>query len=335
MNIRVVIKKIMPLFLINYIRLFRFAKISNHFFKYDSNRFIKHSNVFNRWNNPEKLIGQIIAEYHVIEKGLAMPNMRFGFGKIILNDLINHCILFENKFGNEKEQFKYAISVIAEYKKVHENENFSLEDGLNKSIDNLLLKANFFKPSEQISMTKEAYLKNTNSSFESFSSSRKSLRVFSGTIELEKIKKAISLAQNAPSACNRQPSRVYIVQDKDCIKNVLSVQNGNRGFGHLSDKLIVLTAELGAYLGINERNDVYVNGGIYAMNLLYALHYYQIGACPLNWCATPEQDLKLREICNIKESETVILIIACGGIPSNFKLVASHRDDYKNIINII
>jgi hypothetical protein len=49
----------------------------------------------------------------------------------------------------------------------------------------------------------------------------------------------------------------------------------------------------------------------------------------------PEQDLELRGICNILPSEAVIMIIACGGVPENFKLVTSHRNNSSNILNVI
>jgi nitroreductase len=335
MNIKSTIIAIIPSFLTHKIRLIRYKKLCKACYEYDATRFTKYSNAFTKWDNPEKLIGLIIAEYHVIEKGLAMPDMRLGFGKAILNDLISHCNLYASKFDREKEQFIYALRVIAEYKLEHEKNNYKLEDSLFKSIDNLLSKNAGLIPSEQIVMTKKNYFKSNQSSFEDFSNSRKSLRNFSGIVDLEIIKNAVSLAQNAPSACNRQPSRVYVIQEKERIEKVLKVQTGNRGFGHLADKLIVLTAESGGYLGLNERNDVFVNGGIYAMNLLYALHYYQIGACPLNWCAMPEQDIEIREICGILPSEAVIMIIACGGVPENFKLVTSHRNDSSNILKVI
>lgn len=335
MDIKSTIKTIMPSFLLNRIRLIRYKKLCKSCYEYDAIRFTKYSNAFTRWDNPEKLIGQIIAEYHVIEKGLAMPNMRMGFGQVILNDLINHCNLYASRFDRENEQFIYALRVIAEYKFEHEKSNYKLEESLFKSIENLLSKNIESIPSEQVAISRNDYLKYTDSSFENFSNSRKSIRNFTGIVDLDIIKKAVSLAQNAPSACNRQPSRVYVVQEKERIEKVLKVQSGNRGFGHLADKLIVLTAESGGYLGLNERNDVFVNGGIYAMNLLYALHYYKIGACPLNWCSMPEQDIEIRKICGILPSEAVIMIIACGGVPENFKLVTSHRNDSSNILKVI
>lgn len=164
--------------------------------------------------------------------------------------------------------------------------------------------------------------------------SRHSLRNFVGTIDLNDIKKAISIAQNAPSACNRQPSRAHIINDHSICEQILEVQTGNRGFGLLADKLIVLTSDLNVFLGPRERNDVYVNGGIYAMNLLYALHHCKIGACALNWCSTPEQDMQLRKIISIRPSETVILIIACGNVPANFKIARSPRNDISTVIKV-
>jgi len=319
----------------NWIRILRYKKMCKTCYSYDASRFTHYSNSLKKWDNTEKLIGQIIAEYHVIEKGLAMPGMYLGFGQKTLKELILHCHLYADRFENENEQFLYALRVIAEYKYEHVKNDYVLEEDLFQSINDILSRFGEPIPSKQIEIGREDYFKFVQSSFKDFSNSRHSMRNFSGTIELDLIRKAISLAQNSPSACNRQPARVYVLQDKERIKQVLAIQTGNRGFGHLADKLIVLTAELGGYLSLRERNDVYINGGIYAMNLLYALHYYQIGACPLNWCSIPEQDLKLRRTYNILPSETVILIIACGGVPDNFKIVTSPRNDFSNILKIV
>jgi hypothetical protein len=328
-------KSLFPEFLKVKVRKFRFFMTCKEFYRYDAERFLKYSNSFYQFDNAEKLIGVIVAEYHVIEKGLTMPELRVGFGVEIMKALIKHCNLYSTQIcASNSEHFFHAISVIAEYKFFHENNNFHLDETLSRSIEDILSKFGTTKPSMQISITKEEYFKNTYSTFEDFSSSRRSLRNFSGSIGLPLIEKAVKLAQNAPSACNRQPSRVYIIQNKMVISQILDIQTGNRGFGHLTDKLIVLTAELACYLSLSERNDVYVNGGIYAMNLLYALHYYRIGACTLNWCSVPDQDLELRRICSIKPSETVILIIACGGVPDKFRLTVSHRNNYKNILVI-
>lgn len=335
MNIKSIAKSLLPSCIVNEIKKRKYLTKSNICYNYDSFRFFKHSNVYTKFENKDKLTSIIIAEYHVIEKGLVMPEMKLGFGSVVLSSLITHCNQYYNEYKNDDEQLINAISIISEYKEIHIKNNFILKSSLIVKINNLISIVGDFDNKRQIEISNKDYFKDIDSSFDKFSISRHSLRDFSGSIDIKSIKNAIALAQNAPSACNRQPSRVYIVQDRQVIKGVLELQHGNRGFGYLADKLIILTAELSGYLSLGERNDVYVNGGIYAMNLLYGLHHNRIGACTLNWCSLPSEDLQLRNLCCIKDSETVILIIACGGVPDRFKIANSYRSSHLNITTII
>jgi hypothetical protein len=54
----------------------------------------------------------------------------------------------------------------------------------------------------------------------------------------------------------------------------------------------VITAELGVFMNLDERNQAYTDGGMYAMNLLLALHHHQIAACPLNCSHSAAKDRK-------------------------------------------
>lgn len=334
MNSKALIKSLLPnRFLASARRLLITHKLKA-FYKYDAKRFALYSNVIIKNNNKEKLIGQIIAQYHSVEKGLTMPNGRFGFGKELVAELIKNCWAYIKTYGVDNDQLKHAVGVIGEYKNYHDSNGFVLNKSLSNDISALLTETNIAS-TQQYSMTKERFFRHVNDSFDLFSSSRHSLRSFEGQVDLNLIKSAVQLAQNAPSACNRQQARVYVLQNKQLISHVLDLQTGNRGFGHLADKLIILTAELGGFHSLRERNDVYVNGGIFAMNLLYALHHQKIGACVLNWCVAPTQDLALRDICKIVLSETVIVLIACGGVPDKFMLANSPRTEINKIIKII
>jgi nitroreductase len=335
MKLKKIIKAILPKFVLKKIHYRKYKKLTNACFGYDADRFTFYSNSYEKWDNSNKLLGQIIAEYHVIEKGLVMPDMRLGFGQTVLMDLIEHCNMFEINYGDKDEQFRYALSVIFEYKFEHDKNNFSLNSQLQEAIALLEKRYSNITHSEQKAISKSEYFAYTKSSFDQFSKSRKSLRNFTGKIETHLLEQAISLAQNAPSACNRQPNRVYIIENNSIKEKVLGIHSGNRGFGHLADKILILTAEIGLYFGLNERNDIYVNGGIHAMNLLYALHFYEIGACPLNWCVMPKDDIELRNLVGIAPSESIIMLIACGGVPSNFKLVTSKRSNVSKIITVL
>lgn len=300
------------------------------FFEYDEQFFFEHSGIFDNELESKK-IGIIVLLYHVIEKGLTMPGMKLGFGKERLLQLIEECKNFALKYDINHTQFIHAVGVVQEYKVVHLQNDFQLDKILLDKIDELLNSVKEVKIVEQIKQTKNGYFEHVNASFDKFSQSRKSIRSFEGAVELSKIYEAIALAQNTPSTCNRQPVRVHVVENKEKIQEVLEIQRGNRGFGHLVDKVIVVTSDVAIYQSAEERYTSYVDGGMHAMNLLYALHYNKIAACPLNWSKSPSEDLKLRATIKIPEAEVIVLVIACGNVPENFKIAASARNNYKNI----
>lgn len=65
-----------------------------------------------------------------------------------------------------------------------------------------------------------------------FAKSRHSLRYYgSGSIQIETIEKSISLAQTAPSACNRQPVHVFACTNTEKIEMIMSFHGGIKGFG--------------------------------------------------------------------------------------------------------
>jgi hypothetical protein len=50
----------------------------------------------------------------------------------------------------------------------------------------------------------------------------------------------------------------------------LKLQGGIRGFGHLTNKLIVITSDTAVFLMMKDQ--AFIDGGMYAMNVLYGLH---------------------------------------------------------------
>ena len=136
----------------------------------------------------------------------------------------------------------------------------------------------------------------------------------------------------APSACNLQHTRVHSISNSYIRKQLLSLQNGNRGFGADADKLLVITTCLSDIQYVEERNDPYVNAGIFIMNLCYALHYNRIGCCILNWHAKPETDMTARSLINIPDAESIVAIIACGIPPEEFDVARFPRKDIENIL---
>jgi len=335
-----ILKKILPSPLYNslfkvYIslKMRRDVKVA---FRYDYKRYIKYSSSFGYDAASTNLIGKIIREYHVVEKGLTMHETKLGFGKAVVLSLIEDCIQFIRKYGDNDEQVKHAIEVVFEYGAYHKQYNFELDEKVTAAIGKLkeyLLPGDF---KHQREVTRDLYFQDTKSSFDLFSKSRNSIRNFTNEeISIHKIETVLQLAANAPSACNRQAWRTYIVEDKNKISQILEIQGGNRGFGYLANKLIVIAADVSLFFGPHERNQVFVDGGIYAMNVLYALHYNSIGACILNCSNSKEKDLRLRKACPLAESEVYIAMVVCGIPPDNFKIASSKRYSINKTNNLL
>ena len=289
-------------------------------------RYIRYSGVFLRDHDKVKMLGSIIATYHIIEKGLTMPDTRLGFGQGMLLQLINECDLFARRYGCEEEQFVHALKVIAEYQEFHQQQGFDLGSELISKI-NLCLSAHVsVEPSQQEIISQAEYFEYVHSDYEKFSNSRRSVRNYSEEeIPVEDLDSAIRLARNTPSSCNRQTTRVYIFEEKEQIARILQLQGGNRGFGHLANKVIVVVGEQRLCFGVHEKDLVYVDGGMFIMSLLYALHYKKIGACPLNCYFSKQIERKVRAECAIRDSEVILAMISCGKIPEEIKLASSPR----------
>lgn len=327
------LKKIIPAFVLNAYYRIQYPLHVWPLVRYDAKRFIRFSA---KSDTEESLIGLITNNIHSIEKGFTMPDFRMGFGQKRLNEILDQCILYVKKYGTLNVQISEAAKSILDYKKCHEEKGFTLPKEIQSKILTFLrIFPDISTESIQIDMTREDFFSKKDSSFIEFSASRRSSRNFiKKPVDVALLEKSVGLAQNAPSACNRQSPRVYLVKTPEKVQKVLRYQGGNRGFGQTVDKLLIVCGYLGNYHD-TERNCVYIDGGIFTMNLAYALHYYGIGCCILNWSVTKIRDKKIREILPIRDNEVVIDILACGNVPESFKLCRSEKKQLKSILTEI
>jgi nitroreductase len=314
---RALLKKYLPVSLV-------FAILPD--FLQDFLKYIQHSGVFRRERDKTKMLGSIIATYHVIEKGLTMPETRLGFGRDVMLLLIEECLLFARIYGKDDQQLQHAFRVIAEYQEFHVNCGYNLDEGLLTKINEVMSLNRSVEPSVQTHVSREEYFRSVMSNYEEFSQSRRSVRNYSSErLSDKRVYDAIALARNSPSSCNRQTTRVYVFDDPDKVQRILQLQGGNRGFGHLADRVLVVVGELRLCFGVHEKNLVYVDGGMYVMSLLYSLHFQKIVACPLNCYFSKTIERKVRQECGIKDSEVVLAMISCGNAPDSFRLASSPR----------
>lgn len=282
--------------------------------------------------NREDLLNRLLVAGHVLEKGITMPNRRLGFGQDVVKVVIELCNKCISKYGNDIPQLQFAINDLEEYLMVHKENNYELPGNITDGIQKLLSYGNKeLIPSKEY--TKETFFCGYKD-FKDFAYQRHSVRFFSNeNVPEDLLRKVMELATSAPSACNRQSIRVKVLSGEKK-EQVLQLQNGNRGFGHFVNKLLVVTSEQTAW-DYCYRTSAYLDGGIFTMNLLYSLHYYKICACTLNAHLSRKRINKLREIAKMKKSEFPIVFIAIGMPAESFKIASSRRLDAQEIVSFI
>jgi nitroreductase len=252
---------------------------------------------------------------HTIEKGLSLPEPRPLFGRnniCRILSLLRHCQ--PDKVNPVALQM--ALGSLKSYLEFHSNlkiANLFLND-LADELNDL---------AQQYRITADGGVKNVSNifqridqrlfSYEDFLASRYSCRFFcQKPVPLELIRNVIRNAQQSPSQCNRQSTRVHLHRDKEQIAKLLALQGGGRGFAASVPNLLIITNEVSSWTNRGERNQCYVDAGLFAMGLLFALHANGVGACAMNFSKTNLEERRFRKAANIPAGERVVMLIAVG-----------------------
>lgn len=310
-------------------RLYRIRLIRDYY--YDYRRYLKYSRYSKKKLNERMLLSKISTSLHVIEKGLSLKNPRPGFGKSVVDTLCHDLELYVKlNYDLSSVMFLSAVSSIINYVKFNKNNNFEvayLNDFVTKYEGLITLDS-----VEHINDLNPDYFRNLN--YEELAKSRYSIRQFSKEkIPMNLIENSIKIAQKSPSVCNRQSTRVYVINSESAKSAFLNLHNGSRGFGADADIFLLVANDLNVYDSTGERNQAYVDGGIFTMSLLHSLQYSGIASCTLNWATTGKKDMSLRKVLNIKDEHTIICVIACGMFDKNFKVAKSTRLDLKDVLH--
>jgi nitroreductase len=162
--------------------------------------------------------------------------------------------------------------------------------------------------------------------FARFASLRHSVRSFApDSIPDDAVERAVRVAQRTPSVCNRQAWRVHVFTSPEDREAVLRIQDGNAGFGHLAARVLLISCDTRVYVTSGERHQAYVDGGMFAMSLVYALQAEGIASCCLNLCNYFFQDVAVHRVCRIPGWEAPIMMIAVGYPAPEFRVAASER----------
>ncbi len=284
--------------------------------------------------NGDNLRAKIVMEAHKIEKAFSLPAPRPGFGRKVIPELIHlleQCAKTEG--GSESLAYKKARSVLGQYLLYHEEINFDLGSFGDEILPWADMESDVGGYNE---VSRDEWLTRAKSSFKESALSRSSVRSYSGEpISEVTLQDIIRIASKTPSVCNRQTWHTYIVRKKEFKEKVMNLQSGCFGFGDTADFLAVITSDICSFVGAHEKNQSFVDGGMYAMSFLYALHSKGLGACPLHWMVPPRRSQKLRSLLGIPASKNIIMVISVGNLPENIRTAKSVRHEIDEQFTIL
>lgn len=292
----------------------------------DARRFRAASTGFAAPKRHEQWRALLTIDYHRIEKGLALPDPRAGFGKNVIERLLINTPRYIERFGRDD-----LTDIVVNCLRAYAAHNIVSDI---ETPDVVQFVANYDKGSATsdtsiggtMAMSKADVLARCSIGPEGFFNSRSSVRQFSDeAVSQDLLVRAVQLAAKTPSVCNRQSGRAYWSTDHDVIEKALSFQNGNRGFGHTVPALFVVCSEFDIFEKLDERNQGWIDGGLFAMTLVYAVHALGLGSCMLNWSVPTARDASFRNAFGIPENQGVICMIAVGHLPDAFSVAQSPR----------
>lgn len=277
----------------------------------------------------ESIKSSFMFHAHSIEKGLSHPNFRPNFGKKALLGLKKNMVVF-NKKGFSKENFEYRnmLSVLRAYKQKH------LELGLKTPyFDSLFDEHDYKDASEKSGITRltDNTQNEESNFFQLLERQRRSVRTFRDEpVSFDSISNAVSNSISTPSVCNRQPWNVYLTVNPEKIRKLIEIQGGYVGYG-FPPALALVTVNLEDFRGVYERNEAYVDGGLFLMNLLLALTDQGLASCTLNMMLDQKRLNKIRKILRVEDNKVLIALVAIGKYQDEYLVPTSVRKNTEEV----
>ncbi|MBO4812879.1 nitroreductase family protein [Candidatus Saccharibacteria bacterium] len=287
-------------------------------------RFFYGNSVASNKNTANQLEYKLLTELHKLEKGFGATNQR-PFGVTKVKTVIR--LLDSNKIPKESYAHKLAESMLVSYKELYEENQWTELDQYKKVcdyIDRNPCRKTIGYGAKNVAASS---LKTINIvEYASFLSRRHSTRSFSGEkVSDVEIKKAIDAAILSPSACNRQPCKVYHIKKRKNISSLKAILPGFNLFDTDNMTLLVVTFDMSFALFVGERNQGWFNSGLFSMNLVNALHAEDIGTCFLQWGERFSIEKKVKRQLGIPDSERIAVVIACGHYKNRINILHSAR----------
>ena len=279
----------------------------NSFYDYYKSLFFT-SFVFN--SKERRTNALVIIEAHRIEKALTLKSKRNNFSIRPIERL-----MYFFKKTKDVDIKIYIISVfnnlINECPKHIKNRELKVFVASNKldeiKVFSETFNAHKLKNTEKINFLELAKIRR---SIRYFTSERIFLSDFFSNEEVQNI---------TPSVCNRRDFRFIQITDLSIKKKLLELQNGNGSFREQVSNLCIVVADPSKMINPEERNQYFIDGGLFGMNFIHFLTFHGFSSCCLNWSRNMIADIKFKNLHIVEKHEELLFMVAFGYMDENVK----------------
>ncbi len=162
---------------------------------------------------------------------------------------------------------------------------------------------------------------------------RRSVRWFlPRPVSRELIERAMLIAREAPSACNRQPFVFRAFDNAQRVREIAEIPMGTAGYGHQIPMLIVVIGQMRNFFDPRDRHLIYIDGALAGMSFTLALETLGLSSCIINWPDLADRERAMRQTLQLDPDERPVFLIAVG-YPDPEGLVArSEKRDVSELL---
>lgn len=256
---------------------------------------------------------QIVVRSHALEKGLSHRDPRpFGSSKaILLTGLLEQAA----KHGENSALTAMGWSVLEAWTVFHSERGWDDAPGVEQV-------RTWLRANELGRTAVPAGVRTFNGAdparwrdlpIDDFMFSRYSARRYAATpVPDALVDDAVALALSAPSACNRQMVRVALFDDDERKQILYRTLHGTGGIDYDTCRLGVVTFDSRSLDFYGERNQGYLNAGLFAMSLVYGLHWQGIGSCLLQFGNSSAEERALAKALRLPPYMRIAVGISLG-----------------------
>ena len=162
---------------------------------------------------------------------------------------------------------------------------------------------------------------------------RRSVRWFlQKPVPREVVVRAVELAAQAPSACNRQPFVFRVFDEPALVEQVASIPMGTTGYVHNIPAIVAIVGQQRNFFDERDRHLIYIDASLAVMAFALALETLGLASCLINWPDMEERERAMADLIGLESDERPIMLVAFGYPDPDGMVAASVKKPVEDLV---